>query len=408
MPSPPTTAMLRAAGATALLSLAVAAGTLGCSAEDRSAPAASVRRPVGVTVETVRRSEVDEAVEAVGTIRSRAQTALSSKIVATVRAVTVREGEHVRAGQSVVVLDDRDVQAQYRRADAALAEARSARDETERAIAAADRAVEAATAQQDLARATWTRYKRLVDDGIVSVQDYEEAAARAKVAAADVARSHEVHASLLARRQQGDAAIARAVAERDAATLTVGYATIAAPADAVVVARTVEAGNLAAPGTVLLTLEEEDYRLEATVQESDVSRLHVGDHASVTLDAVGQTVTGRIVEIVPAADPVSRTFVAKIQLPRLAGIRSGVYGRARFGAGRRPALTVPRNAVTERGQLEAVFVVDGGQAAVLRLVKSGKRFGERVEVLSGLVEGDRVVVQSAEWLADGQPIAIRP
>src|SRR5512132_4029968 len=162
---------LRAAVAGLGLLAAVAAGVAGCSVEERPAPSASVQpaRPVAVAVETVGRHDVEDGVEAVGTVRSRAQSALSPKIVAAVRSVSVREGDRVRAGQTLVVLDDRDVRAQQRRADAALTEAQSAREETGRALAAADRAIEAATAQHELSQATWTRYQRLVDQGLVSV-----------------------------------------------------------------------------------------------------------------------------------------------------------------------------------------------------------------------------------------------
>ncbi len=402
---------LRAAGAGLAVLAAIGAGVAGCSVEERPAPSASVNaalQPVAVAVETLGRHDVEDGVEAVGTVRSRAQSTLSPKIVAAVRSVSVREGDRVRAGQTLVVLDDRDVRAQQRRADAALTEAQSARDETGRALAAADRAIEAATAQHELAQATWTRYRRLVDEGLVSVQDYDERSAGAKVAAAEVARTREMRASLLARQQQAEAAIARATAERETAALAVGYAVIAAPTDGLVVGRSVEVGNLAAPGTVLLTLEEEHYRLEATVQESDLARVRVGDTAAVTLDAVGRTLAGRVVEIVPAADPMSRTFLVKVELPPTPGLKSGFYGRARFGARSRAALTVPQSAVTERGQLEAVFVVDGGQTAALRLVKTGKRLGDRVEILSGLADGERVVVRGAERLADGQPVTVGP
>jgi len=103
-----------------------------------------------------------------------------------------------------------------------------------------------------------------------------------------------------ARRQQAVARIAQAEADLDGATVALGYARITAPTDAIVVARTVEVGNLAAPGTPLLTVEEERYRLEATVPESDVARLRVGQPATVAVDALGRTLAGAIVEIVPA------------------------------------------------------------------------------------------------------------
>jgi multidrug efflux pump subunit AcrA (membrane-fusion protein) len=394
----------------ALPLVAAVAFAFGCTAGDeRPQPSASARAPVPVAVEVVESRDVREAVEAVGTVRSHKQSALSSRIVAVVRAVHVREGDRAAAGQTLVELDDRDVAAQLRHAEAAVAETLAARDETIHAIAAADSAVEAAVAEQELARATWTRYKRLVDDGLVAAQQYDEVAARYRVASAEAVRARETRASLLARRAQAQAAVARAEADRDNARIAVGYATITAPAAVVVVAKSVEVGNLASPGSVLLTVEEERYRLEATVQESDLRRLALGAKAAVTIDALGRVATtGTVGEIVPAADPLSRTFIVKIDLPGLAGLKSGLYGRARFDVGRRRALTVPRTAITERGQLEAVFVVGDDALAGLRLVKTGRPDGDRVEILAGLSAGERVIVEGVERLADRQPVEVRP
>ncbi|MBI3990393.1 MAG: hypothetical protein HY347_12360 [candidate division NC10 bacterium] len=116
---------------------------------------------------------------------------------------------------------------------------------------------------------------------------------------------------------------------------------------------------------------------------------------------------GPLVEIVPAADPVSRTFTAKIALPALPGLRSGLFGKALFVAGQRQGMVVPRQAVVERGQLVGVFVLEEGKIARLRLVKMGKTFGDRVEILSGLAAGERIVVEGAQGLSDGSPVEVR-
>lgn len=393
-----------------LLAVAALSALSGCSREETpAAPSASARERLRVSVETVSMRDVAGTVEAVGTVRSYKQSALSSRIVALVRTVHVREGDRVAAGQPLIELDDREVTAQRRHAEAALVEAQGAREETLRAIAAADRAVEAATAQQELARTTWTRYRRLLDQGIVAAQEYDETAARYRVAAAEVARAHEIRASLLARQAQAEAAIVRAEADVDSARVTAGFARIVAPANVIVVSRTVEAGNLAAPGTVLLTVEDERYRLEATVQESELPRLRLGARAALTVDALGgATTTGSIEEIVPAADPLSRTFVVKVSLPALPGLKSGLYGHARFDVGRRRALTVPRGAISERGQLDTVFVVGDGSIAALRLVKTGRTYDDRVEIVSGLSEGEAVVVDGVERLSDRRPVQVGP
>lgn len=374
----------------------------GCGRHE-DVPAASVMTPRPAAIETVAPATIPDLVEAVGTVRSRAQSVLSSKIVAAVVTVHAREGQRVEAGQALVELDDRDVRAQLDRARAAQHEARSGLEEVERSIEGAERAVESATAQADLARVTHDRVKELVDRELVARQDHDEAVSRLRVANAEAARAGEAKAALLARRRQAEARIEQARADVDNATIVVGYTRIAAPASGIVVARTVEAGNLAAPGVPLMTIDVEHYRLEASVRESDVHRLHPGQRAEVALDAMGRVVSGPIVEIVPAADPLSRTFMVKIELPPTPGLRTGLYGRAIFAVGTRQALTVPRTAVAMQGQLENVFVVDAGDVARLRLVKTGKAHGERVEMLSGISVGDRVVIDPA-LVSDGLKI----
>lgn len=374
----------------------------GCS-EQEEPPRAEPKRPpvTGIRVEQAGRQAVAEAIEPVGTVRTRKQTVLSSKVVATVVAVHVVEGQQVRAGDVVVTLDDRDLRAQLERARAGLREVQSVPEEVDRSLRAAERAVEAARVQRDLAERTLGRYQALLERRSVAPQEYDEVAARARAAAAEVERLEETRASLVARRAQVLARIEQAEADVRAATVTLDYTTLRAPLDGVVVAKPVEVGNLAAPAVALVTLEEERYRLEVVVEESQIQRIRLGQRASVLIDALGAELAGTVAELVPAADPSSRTFVVKVDLPSRAGLRSGLFGRARFRVGERSVLAVPRSAVVERGQLQSVFVVEPDGTARMRLVKSGRTLGERVEILSGLAEGERVVVAGVERVTDG-------
>lgn len=378
---------------------------VGCSRKEET-PKAEGGRPVvtGVKVEAIELEMLDETLEAVGTVRSRKQSLLSSKIVASVVAVHGREGDRVKAGQVVVELDDRDVKAQLQRAEAGLREARNALEEVERAIQAQEKAIDAAKAQEELALATFNRYKALLERRSVAPQEYDEVAAKHKATLAEVERAQEVKAALLAKKNQALARIEQAEAEMANAKVFVGYAKIHAPIDGIVVAKTVEVGNLAAPGVPLLTIEEERYRLEVTVQESEIQGIRLGHQATIALDALGRVLSGRVVEIVPAADPLSRTFMVKIDLPPTPGLRSGLYGKARFIVGQQKALVIPRKVVVERGQLEGVFVLDPEGIARLRLVKTGRAYGDRIEILSGLSPGERVVIEGVEKVSDGSRI----
>jgi RND family efflux transporter MFP subunit len=164
---------------------------------------------------------------------------------------------------------------------------------------------------------------------------------------------------------------------------------------------------MASPGTPLLTIESgNDYRLEASVQESQINRIHLRDQVRVRIDALGpEELTGIVVEIVPASDPASRTYLVKVSIPPPTGnqqiIRSGLYGKARFIIGHTQAITIPQKAVVERGQLTSVYVVDQSGIARMRLVRTGKTYSDRVEVLSGLMEGEQIVVEGVQAVSDG-------
>jgi RND family efflux transporter MFP subunit len=167
---------------------------------------------------------------------------------------------------------------------------------------------------------------------------------------------------------------------------------------------------MAAPGVPLLTIESgTDYRLEAAVQESQINNIHLRDQVRVQIDALGpQELAGTVVEVVPTADPASRTYLVKISIAPPDGnqqiIRSGLYGKARFIIGQTQALTIPRKAVVERGQLTSVYVVDQSGVARMRLVKTGKTYTDRVEMLSGLSEGEQIVIDGVEAVSDGSRV----
>jgi RND family efflux transporter MFP subunit len=171
----------------------------------------------------------------------------------------------------------------------------------------------------------------------------------------------------------------------------------------------VDAGSLASPGMPIFTMEDtRAYRLEVTVDESDIALVHVGQAASVTIDAREDAqLHGKVVQIVPAADPASRSFLVKVDLPAETRLRSGLFGRARFPRGERSALLIPRTSLVERGQLQGVYVLDANQIAWLRYVTLGQSTGEQVEVLSGLQDGEKLVDAPGDRELSGKRIIVR-
>ena len=327
-----------------------------------------------------------------GTVRARTAAVLSSKVMGYVGEVRANIGDHVAAGQLLVVLDAADLEANYRRADAGREEARSAKPEAENGVAAA-------RANLELVRVTFKRMSDLFASKSISNQEYDESAARLKAAEAAYAMAESKRVQLTSK-------IAQADQERSAAEIHRGYAQLRAPFAGIVTAKSVEPGNLATPGAPLLTIEREGaYRLEVPVEESRLALIRSGSKVTVTFDALGRTFEAKIGEVVPSVDSASRAYLVKIDLPAIPQLRSGIFGRARFVVGTRPVLSVPASAVMERGQVQSVYVVENGVAR-LRLVTIGRKITDRAEVLSGLNGGEQVISPIPVGLADGAKVEI--
>lgn len=346
----------------------------------------------GVQTEVVGTSSTSDYYEAVGTVRAKTNTVLSAKIVGSITALQAREGDRVRAGQTLIEIDNRDARTQVSRAQAGVREAQTGTDEVDKNIRAAESAKAAAEANKALAESTLKRYQVLRDRKSVSPQEFDEVETKYKVAVVEVERAERLLQSLTARKNMVLARIDSAKADVDVAQVQVGYARVTSPINGVVVTKHAEVGSLAAPGTPLLTIEDTNYRLEAAVEESQLRNIRLGATALVTIDALGQEeMSGRVVEIVPAADPASRSYTVKIELASRTLLRSGLFGKARFVSGERAALAIPNKAIVQRGQLSYVYVVDASGIARMRLLTLGKQSGDRVEVLSGLSSGERIV-----------------
>jgi multidrug efflux pump subunit AcrA (membrane-fusion protein) len=359
-----------------------------------------------VAVETVSLTPISETYEAVGTIASVTTSILSSRIVGNIVSIDVASGDEVKAGQLLIQISDADVLAQLSKAKAGLSEAERAHQGAAWAVLAAEAAKVSLEANRDFAEASWTRSTTLVEKGIDSKEAYDQADAQRKATTAYVAIAEEVKKWLQASQTQAMARIEQARADVASAEVQLGYTRITSPVDGVVTAKYVDVGTQAAPGVSLLKIEDnKHYLLEASVAESQVGSVHLGDAAAVTIDALAdKPVSGKVSVIVPASDPASRSLVVKLDLPADAGLHSGMFGRAEFVVGHRNAITVPATAIVQRGQLTFVYLVDADGNARLRLVRPGPRRGERVEVLSGLNADERVIVTKADGVKDGERV----
>jgi len=303
---------------------------------ETGAPVPPAAARIEVTTESVA-----PRIDVVGTIASAERIHLSARVPAYVSEVLASAGDPVKNGQVLVRLDDREIREQLA---AAEAQRKHAEKEFNRA--------------QELYRTKAATKQRL---------ETTESAYNA----------------------------ARANVERIRVMLT--YTEIRSPIDGIVTDRSIEKGDLANPGQVLLSVyDPTKMRLEAAVPVRLIDRLQKGQAVPVVLDYPSGSLTGRVSEIVSEVDPASRTRTVKIDLQKAPKeVLPGAFGRVWVDGDRHPAILVPASAVQRVGQLELVRVVDGS-TSLRRLVTTGPRYGDRVEILSGLSEGDLILTGSAK------------
>jgi RND family efflux transporter MFP subunit len=309
-------------------------------------PSATVRAEIAE-----RKSRV--ATEAVvGTVRPKLSAAIESKVSGRIEQMLVVPGQMVTNGEWLVQLDAHEIQSRLDQADAARQQAES-----------------------DFKRAS-----DLMAQKILSQSEFDSAQSKFRMAAA---------------------------AESEAKTM-LGYTRIVAPFDGVITRKSADVGDQAAPGKTLLQMENPaTLRLEADVPAALIGNVKLGDRLAVSIASVTNELEGVVAEMSPAADPNSRTFLVKLDLPVTPGLRSGQFGRVAVPVGEVSAIHVPVSAVIQRGQMEIIFVVVN-QHAQLRLVKTGARVGDEVEVVSGLDSGEQVVTDGETTLMDGQPVTLKP
>ncbi|MGQ9531485.1 MAG: efflux RND transporter periplasmic adaptor subunit [Desulfotomaculales bacterium] len=317
-----------------------------------------------------------------GKVAGAVEVNLVPKTAGKVATVTVDVGSRVRAGQVVVQLEANELAAAVAQAEAALAAARSAREQ--------------AQADFEVARANYERGKMLFEQGAISQSEYEN--------------KFVLPYNLAKERAAGTAAAQVAQAEAALRLAQANYANsiITSPISGVVTARYVDPGEMASPNSPVLTIVQMDpVVVEVGVGETLVNRLQVGQEVSVRIAAArSEPYTGRVKTVSPGADPRTKTYQVKVEIPNPGGtIKPGMFAEVDFGGAAEETLLVPRDAVVTRDGKTVVFTVVEGKA-VAREVEIGDSDGRNVAIKAGLSEGDRIVVSGQDRLSDGTPVAV--
>ncbi len=325
----------------------------GCGKHGKPHPAASANLPKApVRVQTVARQSQPVYEEVVGTVRARLHATLEAKVSGRIEQLPVVLGQRVKAGDLVARLDAVEIKAR-------LDQARAALEQAER---------------------DWNRISSLFKSQAVTRSELDSSEARLQVTKAGVTEAEAM----------------------------LRYLEVRAPFDGVVARKMADVGDLASPGKPLVEIQDPAaLQIDADVPEQLAGQLQLGAPLTIRVDSVKTPFTGQIAEMAPSADPASRTVRIKVDIAPAPGLMPGQFARVLVPLGESHCLDVPASSVVQRGQLEIVFVVNDQQAR-LHLVKTGKRAGDHVEILSGLEAGDTVVVEGAPLLLDGQPVEVRP
>ena len=306
--------------------------------------------PEGATLAVVERVSQPRFESAVGSIKPIHESNVAAKMLARVTEVNVTAGLKVAAGDVLVRLNDEELVARLRQAEA------------ER---------DAAQAHMQQAEADAARAAQLFPSRAISQAEYEAAKTLVRTTAAQLDRA------------------SRAV---DEAKVFFEYATIKAPFSGIVVDKLIEPGDTVAPGQTLLTLyDPTQMQLVASVRESLAVKLQVGQQVGARLESMDHQCLATVREVVPRADAMSRSFDVKVSGPCPPGIYSGMFGRLLLPLEDEQILLMPSAAVMRAGQLTFVRLVVSSRVE-RRYVQLGRVFQDRVEVLSGLNAGDQVIV----------------
>ncbi len=381
--------------------------------------------PLDVEVVTVQRvKELRSFVTASGEIVATRYADLGSATMGRLVALTVKEGDRVKAGQVLARIDPIQAASSADAATASVSALESDARAAATAVQGARAARDEATTRAAEAAAALRRVTELRQAGVLSAAEFDTVEASANAAQSQVAAA----TASIERAQQAQAAaerrIAQGRAERTRARDQLDKTRITAPIDGVITRLDVEEGEMVVmgvqnqPGTILMTISDlSAINAEVKVAEADVMRLATGLASTVTFEALpGQRFPGRVIEIGASALPqigtqaAAREFRVKVQLdPTTTTLRPGLTCDAEIlAAERRNVLVVPLQAVVERNGATGVFAMTSG-AAVFTPVTTGIIGGLSIEI-DGIAENREIVsgpFQALRELQDGAPVRAR-
>lgn len=356
----------------ALISAAVLLTALGAckrgAANDAEAAQQTVMTVGPENITIVKSQQIQSGPAISGTLTPEEQANLKAEVGGSVLQTYVEQGDRVKKGQPIARLDDSAIRDQYLSARTAVASAQAA---------------------YDVAARQFQRTETLLAAGAVAERDVETARTQRDAASAQLANAKAMEAN---------------------ASKQLEKTTIRSPIDGIVSARNVSAGDVATVGGAIATVvKPSTMRLEASVPAEQLSAVHIGAPVQFNVNGYpNRQFTGRVTRINPIADPATRQVRIIVSLPNESGtLVGGLFADGRVASETRTAPVVPVTAVDERGVRPSVMQVKGGRVRSVD-VTLGLRdaASETVEIRSGVVPGDTVLVGAARGITPGTPVRV--
>ncbi|MDB9822534.1 efflux RND transporter periplasmic adaptor subunit [Deltaproteobacteria bacterium] len=335
-----------------------------------------------VNTAQVETRSITEIYEAVGTVRPRTEFSIEAQVTGKILEILVRPGDFVKKGSRLIRLEDNEYRARLERAVQGLRSTEARREQAKQMI-------QAAQARYTQAESNYRRIRQLFDDDVLSSREAEQAEAEFLQTEAELKQAKD---GLTA----AEAGVSQALKIVEEAEIALDYTDITASEDAEIAKRLVDPGDLALPGKPLLIVQAAGaMRLEAFVREGLIGNVHAGKELSVSIETLDKSVTGVVEEVIPSADPTTRTFLVKVGLPNIIGLYPGMFGRLLVPSGTRQAVLVPPEAVSKVGQLETIMVKEDNVWKKY-YIKTGKKIEDRIEVLSGLKGNETIALMGSD------------
>ncbi|NUM81376.1 efflux RND transporter periplasmic adaptor subunit [bacterium] len=323
-------------------------------------------KPVKVFLLSETLTEVPHRYVFSGNVEGDKKVTLSTKIMGQITALPYDVGTRVSAGQSVIKIKSDDLAAKRAQIKANKAEAEAALKNAE---------------------TNFRRIQQLYDNKSASKKELDDIETMYTMATAKVNAITEMEKEI---------------------DDVLDYSDIVSPINGTIIQKFTEEGNTAAPGMPLLMIEDiGSLKVLTKVPESEIGLFKIGSAVTVAIDAIDREMNGVVEQINPSGNGMSRQFDVKIRLNgSTQDIKSGMYARVILASGSKHIIALPKNSLIHRGQLEGVYTLNHRSEAVLRWVRTGKTFGDHIEILSGLKDGERVIASSEGLLKDGMKVEV--